>query len=218
MRLSFYDSLFFDFLDMKTPNSILFSLVIFFAFTSCTSLATFINGEKRMKIETHQSIVNFANEQNLLIDFEKNLYLKQRKKNEVLANLRTYNNLDKVSFPDVYFFNAEGYFIEDENTVCYNQKIVGEECDYYKDFFNSKELLVSKFKRITDLENEFVNHLGEASFPFDNINQHEYTAIVLWSKYKGKMWANETNFIIHQLKYSSVDIDIYYLNMDLVDF
>ncbi|GGE36655.1 hypothetical protein [Psychroflexus planctonicus] len=171
-----------------------------------------------MKIETHQSIVNFVNEQNLMIDFEKNLYLKQRKKNEVLANIRTYNNLDKVSFPDVYFFNAEGQFVEDENVACYIEKNVTEDYDYYKDFFNSKELLVSNTKRLTDLEGEFVNYRGEAIFPFDNKNNNSYTAIVLWSKYKGKMWANETNFIIKQLQNSSIDFDIYFLNMDVVEF
>lgn len=192
-------------------------LFLTFTLLSCTSIVKTINGEKRMKVESHQSIVNFANEQNLLIDFEKNLYLKQRKKNEVLANFRTYNSLDKISFPDVYFFNAEGQFVEDENVTCYNQKIVTDEYDYYKDFFSSKDLLVSNTKRLTDLENEFVNHRGEAIFPFNNEN-NSYIAIVLWSKYKGKMWANETNFIIKQLQNSSVDFDIYFLNMDVVEF
>lgn len=192
--------------------------LLFCSLLSCTSLAKFINGEKRMKVETHQSIVNFANEQNLLVDFEKNLYLKKRKKNEVLANLRTYNNLDNVSFPDVYFFNAKGQFVEDENVACYNQKTVTEENDYYKDFFESKDVLVSNTKRLTDLEGEFVNYRGEAVFPFDNKNSNSYTAIVLWSKYKGKMWANETNFIIKQLQNSSVNFDIYFLNMDVVEF
>lgn len=185
---------------------------------SCTSLAKFINGEKTMKTETHQSIVNFANEQHLMIDFEKNLYLKQPKKNQALAQLRSYNNLDKVSFPDVYFFNAKGEFIEDENVACYNQKIVTEEYDYYKVFFESEGVLVSNTKRIIDLENEFVNPRGENVFPFKKNNKNSYTAIVLWSKYKGKMWANETNFIIKQLQNSSIDFDIYFLNMDMVEF
>lgn len=198
-------------------NSILLLLTIV-VLSGCTSLARFINGEKRMKLETPETVFAFAQENNLGIDFDKNLFLKQRKKNEVLAQFRTYNDLENVSFPDVYFFTPDGQFIEDENEVCYNQKTVNETFDYYDDFFNSSNLLISPTKRITDLENELVNHLGEVTFPFNTSKKNSYTAIVLWSKYKGKMWANETNFIIKQLQHSSINFDIYFLNMDEVQF
>jgi patatin-like phospholipase/acyl hydrolase len=203
---------------MKPLNKIILLSLVFASLSSCISIVKIINGEKKMKVETHQSIQEFAKEQNLTVDFDRNFYLKKRNQNEVLMNLRSYNNLDKISFPDVYFFNADGQFIEDENLVCYTAKTVSNEFDYYRDFFDSNKLVTSNTKSLADFENEFLNKVGEPTFPFQKKTAETYYAIVLWSKYKGEMWANETNYIIHHLQQSSVDFEIYYLNMDLVSF
>jgi hypothetical protein len=177
-----------------------------------------LNGEKKMNEDTHESIVQFAKEQSLNVDFNRNFYLRNRKENKVLINLRTYNTVKKISFPDVYFFNSNGQFIEDENLVCYTSRTVTESSDYYLDFFKSKELVISTIKQLSDFENEFLDHIGKPTFPFQKKKSETYYAIVLWSKYKGDMWAKETNFIINQLQESSVDFELYFLNMDLVSF
>ncbi|MDN6311224.1 MAG: hypothetical protein ACTHY4_03430 [Flavobacteriaceae bacterium] len=65
---------------------------------------------------------------------------------------------------------------------------------------------------LLDLRNAFIDSKGKSHFSFkENGNA---VAIVIWAKYKGKMWANESNAIINQLKNSNTKYDIYYLNLD----
>jgi|GEM_PF-2276200 len=197
-------------------NLVLFCL--FGLLFSCSSIVKMINGEKKIKEETTASVQEFAFENQLTIDFKRNFYLKNRLENQEFASFKPeFNTKTYFAFPDVYFFHADGRFLEMENE-CYHLQIVNDEVDYFQDYLYSSDSLYDNSKQLVDFKNLLVNQQGE---PLDSLKDSEndkHYAFVLWSKYKGKKWASETNFIIQQLEKSTVDFDIYFINMDLIDF
>ena len=193
------------------------SLIVFLFLNSCLSIQKKINGEKKIQKETTISVEDFAKEQNLNIDFNKNLYLKHRFSNALFSSFRPYNSPEKISFPDVYIFDKNLFLIDDDN-VCYVNKVTTPNTDYYKNNLSDNYKLFNNSKSLKNLDNSFVDKNGKTIFPFKENFKEDYLAIVLWSKYKGKMWANETNFIIQELQKSSVSFNIYFLNMDDIVF
>lgn len=203
---------------MKQIKKITSLILISSLFLSCSTIVKMVNGEKKIKEETHDSVKEFAEEQKLAIDFKRNFYLKNRMNNEVFASFKpAYNSAEKISLPDMYFFDHNGRYLENEN-VCYRLMKVTEEFDYYHDYFTSEDLIYHSSKQLKDLQNILVNHQGKPIQSFDEKPKDTHYAFVLWSKYKGRKWAKETNFIIKQLNNSAVDFEIYFLNMDLVIF
>lgn len=202
---------------LKLPQSLVL-LCLFGLLFSCSSIVKIINGEKKIKQETPVSVQQFANENQLNIDFKRNFYLRNRLENQKFASFKPeINTSTYFAFPDVYFFHADGRFLEMENE-CYHLQVVNDEMDYFQNYLNSSDPFYDDSKQLVDFKRLLVDQQGESLDFIIDFDSEKHYAFVLWSKYKGKKWARETNFIIQQLEKSTVDFDIYFINMDLIDF
>lgn len=192
-------------------------IVISFAFLiSCSSIVKTINGEKKPKLETSKSLVEFAYQQELNIDFNKNLFLKNKLSQTKLADSNlVYVNKDSLIIPyglmlfdenwnGLSYSNLEACLIDEVNS------------DSLYDIISTKDNAIKSKLNLIEFKNSFITDEGKTIFPFEKNNRP--IAIVLWAKYKGNNWAEETNVIIKSLENSKENYDVFFLNLDPNDF
>lgn len=186
-------------------------LICCFTLLSCNSLAKKINGEKKPKIETQETLQQFISENNLGIDLSKNMFLKNERSKEKIIN-------SKMAYVENDFLIAYGIYLFDENwnvlehillENCLKDEIVSD--NFYQKVVNVNKEIEPK-SNLLELENSLIDHNGNEFFPFQKNGKS--VAVIVWAKYKGKKWAVETEHLIKSLKNSKTDFDIYYLNLD----
>lgn len=195
-------------------------MVIFcFILVSCNSLVKKINGEKKPKAETQETLQQFISENNLSIDLSKNIFLKNKESKEKITHseigyLDKNNNL--LSAYGIYFFDENWNALLHNQTqgrhllgACLKDEIVLD--NFHEKIISLNNNIDPKFN-LLELKNSFIDSNGNDFFPFQK--NGKAVAIVVWSKYKGKKWAVETEHLIRSLKNSKTDYNIYYLNLD----
>lgn len=187
-------------------KSLLFFTII--TLVSCSPMVSIINGEKKPKLETIQSLNEFINDNNLSINLDRNIFLKNDE-----AKMKLINS-DLVYKKDESTILPYGIILFDGNGLGYDYSTI-ESClideikiDSISDFskLNTSEL------NLIDLNHLFLNKNGKdfSSFKINN----KPTVIILWAKYRGKKWAKETNSMINSFKSSTRNYNIYFLNLD----
>lgn len=191
-------------------NSLLFFIII--TLNSCSGIVSSINGEKRPKLETIQSLNKFIKDNNLSIELDRNIFLKNKEAKMKLINSELVYKKDESTILPY------GIILFDENGLGYNYSAI-ENCliDEIKSdsISNFSELNSNKNNfelNLTDLNYQFLNNNGKdfSSFKINN----KPTVIILWAKYRGKKWAKETNSMINSFKSSPKNYNIYFLNLD----
>src|SRR5699024_5673125 len=187
--------------------------ILLISFTGCSGLIKTINGEKKPQIENMNSLEEFVYENDLSIDFEKNLFLKNRKSLELLTEsdlCYVDNDSTIIAYGTMLFTkNWEGINYQDAQACLIDQ--IKEDR-----LINENETIFSKTAynpyNLSDFQAVFSDINGHGKSPFQKNEQP--VAIVVWAKYKGKRWAGYTEDIIKQLKESREYYDIYFLNGD----
>lgn len=195
-----------------THSAILIGVFSFTFFISCTSLVKSFNGEKKPRQENLESLKAFVEETNLDINFEKNFYLKNKiGKQKIVNSDLVYVETDSIIIPyGLLMFDQNWNGLNyDSMKACLIDELESDE--FYPKIKSLNETLTNP-TNLNDLKNAFIDFKGKPYFPFKK--NEKALAIVIWAKYKGKMWAEETNAIIDQLKNSNAEYDIYYLNLD----
>lgn len=181
------------------------------------SLAKKINGEKKPRIETQESLQQFISKNNLDIDLSRNLFLKSKESKAKIANSKVgfMSRDNSLLAHDIYLFDENWKHLQHTNLLegCLVDEVVAD--DFYEKVIQVNTHINSKIN-LSEFKGSFIDYNGDNFFPFQKNGKS--VAIIVWAKYKGKMWARETNHIIRMLKQSEVDYDIYYLNLDPNEF
>lgn len=187
-------------------------LVGCFTLLSCSSLVKKINGEKKPKIETQETLQQFISESQLSVDLSKNLFLRNKESKEKIINSKMgYVDIDNSLIAyGIYLFDGNWNVLQhDLLGNCLKDEIMSD--NFYQKVVNVNKEIEEK-SNLSELKNSFIDSKGNDFFPFQKNGKP--VAIVVWSKYKGKKWAVETEHLIRSLKNSKTDYDIYYLNLD----
>lgn len=197
---------------MKNSIKKFFAFLMIFILLSCSAMIKKINGEHSPKIETEKSLQRFIADENLAIDLNKNFFVKDNASKRALVNSDlVYTENDSLILPyGVLLFNKEGTGISYLGV----QKCLIDEIktDSISKLLEAPDKKFTTEVNLLQLNDDFVNGKGKAVSPFKLNNKP--TAIIVWAKYKGKMWAGDTNSMIENLKSSSQNYDIYFLNLD----
>lgn len=197
---------------MKNIIKKFFAFFTIFIFLSCSAMIKKINGEHSPKIETEKSLKKFIDEANLAIDLDKNFFVKDNASKRALVNSDlVYTKNDSLIFPyGILLFNNEGTGISYLGV----QKCLIDEIktDSISELLQSSDKKFMTGVNLLELNDDFINGKGKAVSPFKLNNKP--TAIIVWAKYRGRMWAGDTNSMIQNLKSSPKNYDIYFLNLD----
>lgn len=194
----------------KTLSLSIFALICI----GCKSIIKTINGEHRPQIENEKSLKKFIFEEDLPIEFENSFFLKNSSsRNELVKSDLVYTESDSLILPyGIILFDAEGKGInykDIENQVCLIDEKQTDSISDYLGWIN--ESVKTEFN-LKQLNNSFMDENGNEIAPF-KLNERP-TVIILWAKYKGKKWAQETKSMITSFQSSSEDYNIFYLNLD----
>lgn len=179
---------------------------------SCQSIANKINGESKSKTENLTSLKEFISETKLKVDPEKQLYLLDESSRLFLLKIKANNPGKKLSIPNCYLFDKDFKLLNDNllgGCITDRPKIEGK--DFYEEVIKANENLPSNHS-LTDWKGYFVDYKHQDYFPFEKNGRAK--AVIAWAKFKGKMWADQVNYMIYQLQQSKAPIDIYILNLD----
>lgn len=194
-------------------NCIKLSVIVIFivSMISCKSIVRSINGESKPANVDYLSLETFIKGNKLPIDLTSCLYLKNKDSKLKLSSLRGYDHQYYVAVPNVFVYNANLTLIDDLKLGgCITDRPVVTSNDFYQTLFDQNHDSINF--SIEAWKGAFVNYKGETFFPFEKNGKNK--VIILWSKYKGNMWAQETNKMISEVKKSNAKIDLYFLNMD----
>lgn len=189
-------------------------LLLIFALMGCSQVVKTINGEKKPKIETAESLQKFIDENELGIDLGKNLFLKDSDAHKKLVKSELcYIDQDSLIIPYGFLlFNKNWIGINyQEAAACLRDEVKTEaflELEPYQNPYTT----LNASQNLSEFRTAFVDQNGKKSFPFKKVNRP--IAVVLWAKYKGKKWAEETQLFIRELQNSKEDFQIYFLNLD----
>lgn len=190
----------------------LFYSVICVASFSCQSITKKINGESKPKVENLQSLKEFIAETKLAVNPEKQLYLLDETSRLFLLKMDVNNPGKNVSIPNCYLFDKDFKLLDDHKLGgCITNRPTIEEKDFYEELIKANENIQSDHN-LNDWKGHFVDYKRQDYFPFENNGRAK--AVIAWAKFKGKMWADQVNYMIWQLQQSKAPIDIYILNMD----
>jgi hypothetical protein len=188
------------------------SIIIFSLFLSgCKPVIRLVNGEHLPSNENYNSLSQFISENNLPFNPEQCLYLKNKESKLILSGL-FHTPGYYVAVPNVFVYNSNFDLIDDDKLggcTVYRPEINGK--DFYSELLSMNPLKYPSHT-LDEWRESFIDYRGESFFPFERNGKAKI--IILWSKYKGKKWAQDLNFIINTAKNSSTSLDIFYLNMD----
>lgn len=193
---------------MKKIFVIIFTILIL----GCQPILRTVTGIKKPTVENINTIENYIKETNLNIDNTRNFYLSSFDDYKKLSKLR--DTLFRL--PDIYLFKKSGHFIE-ENLFCFSLKSQANKKsnENYYNYIYEVDSLVSEDKNIQFLEEFLVTSKNE-NVIFDKKND---IAIILWAKFLGdKRNLKHIENSKKTIEESDLDINIYYLNIDTMDF
>lgn len=189
-------------------RKIVFVLIIL-SFISCDRIVKTLNGEKSPQIENTDSLKEFVEKNEMLIDLDKNLFLRDVKAYKKLMNsglCYVDKDLLIIAYGVILFDrNWDGVNYQDAQ-ACLVDELKADS------LLSKNHRIVEASNNLSEFSEVFVDKNGRLSFPF--IMNNQPVAIVLWAKYKGEMWGKETNTIIRELENSKENYDIYFLNLD----
>ncbi|NIK91668.1 hypothetical protein GZ212_05845 [Mangrovimonas sp. CR14] len=178
-------------------------------FLSCQPVLRTVAGIKKPKVESIHSLEQYIQKESLPIGFANSLYL---------SGYYGYNDLaifrdSLFRLPDTYLFNKKGGFVEETQMCLVKKKDEGLATNYYDMIFEDS-MLQFNAKSISQLEGFIIDQHGESvRFP-----ENQNIAIVLWAKFMGsKKNRKVLETSNQQLKDSNKNIQIYYLNLDMLD-
>lgn len=184
-------------------------LVMVLVFLSCQPVLRTVTGIKKPQVESIHSLKKYIQEESLPIDLAHNFYLSAYTAYQDVAIFR--DSLFRL--PDTYLFNKKGGFVEETQMCLVKKKEDDLEANYYDMILEDQELQFNE-KSISQLEGFIIDQHGDSvRFP-----ENQNIAIVLWAKFMG---SKKNRKILktsnQQLKDSNKNIQIYYLNIDMLD-
>lgn len=197
---------------MRKALSIFSVLLFFSSLLSCKIIAKSINGERKPRIENNESLSNFIIDNDMPIEVEDVLILKNNESVENLTTFFKYPMTNYIPHPNVLLFNEKGVLIDDDALGgCVIFRPNSNEMMFYDEIF-SVAPPHSANKTIQDLGNSFLNMKGaEVTITQNN---DKPVAVIIWSKFKGSKWAEKVSNMINVIEDAKTEIDIYYLNVD----
>lgn len=191
---------------MKNINRIIPVIMLIFLFTGCKSIIKKAYGVKDPKFETTKSTADYL--EKYQVDTETLWITKDLNAFAFLLNTKE----PSISFPDAYFFNADGKFLDYRKSA--------EECNANVDNFISElsEIIYTKpgssFSIDYFLNNVYAKDLKEVKL---NPEADGYV-VITWSIFMGEKLNKEKAFdwasLIKKLNDDGLIIDYYLLNLD----
>lgn len=183
-----------------------------FCSVSCGSLVRSANGEHRPQNETSASLQVFITENGMPVDLSKCLFLKDKESKLKLSSLRGYDHGYCVAVPNVFVYNEAFWLIDDLKLGgCITTRPEVDGGDFYQSILEANAHVASGFT-LDAWKGAFVDRKGNPYFPFERNGKAK--VIILWSKYKGTMWANEVNAMAKEVLTSKAPVELFFLNMD----
>jgi hypothetical protein len=180
-----------------------FFLLFVFLLTSCKTVTKIYLGVKNPSFKTHNQLNDFLIKKDLK---QSSIYY--------IKSWKNYENLLKTkfsSFPEAYFFNKEGDFV--------NYKKDSKECnakvgEFIKSLANFSNFKIDKSKNLKKFEENISNSKNE-KFKNSDIN-----VIITWATFVGKVNKNkafEWIKLLEQAKDKGIKVNYYLVNYDLQD-
>lgn len=178
-----------------------FILPFIFLIVSCKSITKIYLGVKNPTFKTHEQINDFLIKKDLS---QSSIYY--------VKSWVNYENLLKSkysSFPEAFFFNNEGEFV--------NYKKDSKECnanvgEFIKNLNNFSNFKIDKTKNIKTIEENISNNKGEK---FDHA---EINVVITWATFLGKVNKNkafEWIKLLEEAKKEGINVNYYLVNYDL---
>ncbi|WP_053971072.1 hypothetical protein [Mangrovimonas sp. ST2L15] len=185
-------------------------LVMVLVFLSCQPVLRTVTGIKKPQVESIHSLKKYIQEESLPVDLAHNFYLSAYTAYQDLAIFR--DSLFRL--PDTYLFNKNGGYVEETQMCLVKKKEDDSDANYYDMILEDQELQFNE-KSISQIEGFIIDQHGDSvRFP-----ENQNIAIVLWAKFMG---SKKNRKILktsnQQLKDSNKNIQIYYLNLDMLNF
>ncbi len=183
---------------MKKPSIILLLLILL---SSCKSITKLYLGVKNPSFKTHKQLNDFLVKKDL--NQSSIYYIKSWKNYEILLKEK-YS-----SFPEAYFFNKKGDFVNYKKDSKECNANVGEFIKNLADFSNLNSV---KTKNIKIFEENISNNKNE-KFRNSDIN-----VVITWATFVGKVnkkKAFEWVKLIEEAKRKGININYYLVNYDL---
>jgi len=198
---------------------ILLALTVIFLI-GCNSIARKINGEKKAKKETVESLKNHIEVIDIKIKIEDCLFLKDEETKKILSTYNKYyksqNYSKKTEQLFLYLFNKEHKLVdEDILGGCILDRPQTKE-NFYAELLKQNAIIEGNFS-LTQLNNSFLDSKG---LPINNpFEINKPVLIVVWAKFRGNnhqvAFLNETQ---RTLITKNPDLQVFYLNIDKVFF
>ena len=201
-------------------KKIILTVLLITSFTACNSLVRTINGEKKAKKETVESLKKYVEDIDIKIKIENCLFLKDEETKKILSTYNKYyksqNYSKKTEQLFLYLFNKE-HILVDEDILggCILDRPQTKE-NFYTELLKQNAIIEGNFS-LTQLNNSFLDSKGhQINNPFE-INKP--VLIVVWAKFRGNnhqvAFLNETQ---RTLITKNPDLQVFYLNIDKVFF
>lgn len=176
-------------------------LLIIILFTNCKSITKISLGVKNPTFKTEMEINNFMLQENL--NQPSIYFVKSWKSYEILLKKKF------SSFPDAYFFNKNGDFVNYKKDSKECNSNVGEFIKNLKDF---SKLETDSTKNIKIFKENILNNKNE------KFQESDVTVIITWATFLGKVNKNkafEWINLIKEAQISGQSINYYLINYDL---
>lgn len=176
-------------------------LLIFALLINCKSLTKISLGVKNPKFKTEKELNNFLIKEKL--NQPSIYFVKSWKSYEILLKTKF------SSFPDAYFFNKNGDFVNYKKNTKECNANVGEFIKNLNEFSNSE---TDPTKNIKIFEENISNNKNE------KFQESEITVIITWATFLGKVNKNkafEWIELIKEAQKSGQNINYYLINYDL---
>jgi hypothetical protein len=184
---------------------------------SCQSIAKKVNGEKKPKKESIESLSNFLNANDLDLQVENSLFLKDPTTLELLSQLsKSYLISKNKTSPYIFLFNDKHLLVDDDVLGGCIIDRPNTTDNFYTALLQRNEVIDEKFS-LNRLSDSFLDFNGKKiTQPY---RENQPVLLVVWAKFRGnkinRAFLNETQ---RTLINKSPDLQIIYLNIDQVFF
>lgn len=180
------------------------------------------NNNSKPKKETYSSLKKYIEKNNLQIDLEKSLFLKNKSDFNTIASYKSFNfykkDINKFSIPDVFLFN-DNLILIDENALggCIIDRPKFVDSEYYEEIFKENKIILHQSEKnecsLELLSKSLCDYKGNPVFPFE---KNKKILLFVWAKNKSSFNSlnDYINYTMNTLEKSKLEIDVYFLNTD----
>ena len=174
--------------------------------SSCKWILIKAHGAHKPKIMTHNDVTDYL-KKNKVTSYNHSL---------ALANLKQFKTKQK-KFPDAFFFNAAGHYLEYRETP----KSCSANVELFVNKLTSATVMPDTSQTLAKLLNGTVDIKTHESLIIENLGNYDYYIVITWAEYIGKLNKDKSfEWLTHidESNRKGIKICTILLSYDLFDF